>query len=428
MSNNLNTVVDESIEQFPEEFTRKNIESLSKYIRLVDSDAEKNIDLFCYLRASETDPPIIKQCRGVVFHGDELVMKGFPYTIEYTKENVEEIGQNILPIFDQCTFYDSHEGSVIRMFNYDGKWFLSTNRKLNAFSSKWSSRTSFGSAFQEALEYEYTHNTGLREIMTYNEGTDNIIEKFQDILDKKKQYMFLLLNNDENRIVCDPPSRPTFFHVGTFVNSQLIMDDDEEDIKIPKPLKHTFANIDELFDYVNNRVNYMFLQGVIVFTPGNKQYKIFNSDYKYLYNVRGNELSINFRYLQIRMDKQLNEDIRFLYPKSVDKFEDYENYLYLIAKNIHSLYIERFIKKNYNSAPIEEFAIIKKCHSWHLENRTENKININKVIDVMNSQTPTCLNRMIKRYTMTKNNTDNGIKKYNHVSLLKRKPEPEIEV
>ena len=61
--------------------------------------------------------------------------------------------------------------------------------------------------------------------------------------------MFLVLNNDENRIVCDCPNRPTLYHVGTFVEGELVMDDN---INIPYPKKHTFTNIDSLVSYVND--------------------------------------------------------------------------------------------------------------------------------------------------------------------------------
>ena len=41
------------------EFNRKNIESLP-YVKLMDSDEENNVDLFCYLNCKKTDNEFIQ--------------------------------------------------------------------------------------------------------------------------------------------------------------------------------------------------------------------------------------------------------------------------------------------------------------------------------------------------------------------------------
>ena len=397
------------------EFNRQNIESLSKVIRLVDSDESTGIDLFCYVHCDTTDSDIRKKCRGVVFKNDELVMKGFPYTIEYTeKDNKEDINNNVVSIFDKCTFYDSFEGSLIRMFYFGDKWYLSTNRKLDAFRSKWASKESFGSYFTKALLNAFESNKDLRDATNFSVD-DDPIEKFKTILDTNKQYMFLLLNSKENRIVCKAPENPTIFHVGTFVNFDLRMD---ENIYLPYPEKLEFSNISQLYDYVNN-VDISKLQGVIVFAPDNIQYKIFNQDYADLYKVRGNEPSIKYRYLQVRMNKKYNDILHQLYPEYAHTFEDYENHIYTIANDILNAYKERFIKKNYVTVPVEEFQVIRECHKWHLLDRIHNKISISKVIDVLNLQPPTNINRMIRKKVAEKVKNSNTTSN-THVSLLRR--------
>ena len=421
-----------------EEFTRENIEK-NKQIKLVDSDVEAGLDLFSYIHCESTDSELLKRCRGVVFKGDQVVMKGFPYTYELNEEdNVPEIREKI--DMENCSFYDSHEGSVIRMFYFNGKWYLSTNRKLDAFRSKWASKDSFGSFFKKALQYEFENNEKLIEkIGEYNKETDieNVINIFADkCLDQNKQYMFLLLNNKENRIVCNQSETPTIFHVGTFIDGNLSMD---ENVGIQYPQRHYFKTIEDLLHYVYN-VDYKKLQGVIVFAPNNLQIKVFNKDYHYLYNVRGNEPSIKFRYLQVRTNIDFKESMYFLYPEYSGNFDKYENYIFDIAGDITNSYIDRFIKKNYVTVPVEEFNVIRKCHSWHIENRLENKINVNKVIEILNAEPPTNINRMIKRRILSekdgeqptstvenknkerKNNTrpDNRKKKY--ISILTNKP------
>lgn len=419
------------------EFTRENIEK-NKQIRLVDTDEESKLELFSYINCESKDSELVKQSRGIVFHGNQIIMKGFPFTNEFNDfDDREEITKNV--DFDNHIFYDSYEGALIRMFYFRDKWFISTNRKLDAFRSKWASKESFGSFFKKALQYEFEYNQRLIEHVEFNPSTDsdNVIEIFQDkVLDKKKQYMFLLLNNSENRIVCESPINPTLYHVGTFVDHKL---SSGEDVFISHPRRHEFNNIDELLNYVSN-LNYNKLQGIIVFNNENTQFKILNKDYQYLYKARGNEPSIKFRYLQVRMDKNANDSLRYLYPESCPDFEKYENIIYSVAETITKSYIERFIKKNYVTVPSEEFHVIRQCHSWHIENRLENKINLHKVIEILNAQPPTNINRMIKRkileekeklnpesFERSVNNNSSRINNFKkqrkeYVSILTKKP------
>jgi hypothetical protein len=394
-------VIIDNIDESLLDFNRENIELLNKVIKKVDSHETTGLDLFCYIQCNPNDSQIRKQCRGVVFKDNELIMKGFPYAIEYTEhENQQDIDKNITSIFDKCSFYDAYEGSLIRMFYYGDKWFLTTNRKLDAFRSKWASKESFGSFFSKALEREFETNERLKNAVSETEG--DIIERFQSVLDKSKQYMFLLLNNNENRIVCSAPEHPTVFHVGTFVNFELVTD---VDIYLRHPRKLDFKNIDELYEYTN-QVNYSELQGVIVFAPNNLQYKILNQEYYELYKIRGNEPSIKFRYLQVRLDEKYKERLLYLYPEYADSFVEYENYIYDIARFIMNAYVERFIKKNYVVTPIEEFQVVRECHGWHLQDRINNKININKVVEILNKQPVVNINRMIRKRIMEKTNPE----------------------
>ena len=387
------------------EFSRELIESMNKQVRLVDS--ENGLDLFCYIKCSESDSDILKKCRGVVFNGDKVIMNGFPYTYEFTEDNYEDVAERVNGVFSECSFYDAYEGSLIRMFYFGDKWYISTNRKLDANRSKWSSKESFGFFFRTALESELTVNEKLREAIN-GVTTDSIdlVDRFQTLLDKDKQYMFLLLNNDQNRIVCSPPSRPTFFHVGTFINGVLSM---EEDIHVPYPTKHSFQTLNDIYKYVSE-VDITRVQGIIMFLPNNTQYKIFNKEYFDLYKVRGNEPSIKFRYLQVRMNLRNNNLIRYLYPEFSQVFDDYENIIYGIGKNIHKAYFSRFIKNEYIKVPPEEFGVIRVCHDWHLKDRSENKMNLNKVMEILNEQEATKINKMIRRYYMEQKDLENGKK------------------
>jgi hypothetical protein len=316
--------------------------------------------------------------------------------------------EQVMSKFSDWSFYNAHEGALLRLFHFGGRWFLSTHRKLDAFRSKWASRDSFGTLFKTALKSMAERDPKFKESLPDGE---NILDQFQNTLDKSKQYMFLLCNNADNRIVCNPPEHPTMYHVGTFVDGELNLD---EDVGIPYPEKLSFMTIDQLLDHVENNVDYHRLQGVCCFGPGNIQIKVHHRDYQDLFTARGNEPSIKFRYLQVRMNRRLTNMLYHLYPEQESVFEDYENTLYDIAQSIHRAYIQRFIKKRYVTVPREEYQIVRECHSWHLADRENNRINIDQVIDVLNKQPPTNLNHMIRRFKAEQDKKKEGIHPRSH--------------
>jgi hypothetical protein len=397
----------EPVKSSTEEFTRATVESLKdKKVKCTDRD-DNGLELFCYDSASIVDDTAIEsECRGVVFHGDEIVMKAFPLTVQVSEEDKERIEQDILPVFDQCEFYDSYEGALVRMFYFADKWYCCTHRKLSAFKSKWADDKSFGDLLVEALEAESAENEKFRERLGTGERDDEdvpILERFQAGLNKGNQYMFLVLNNERNRIVCTPPSRPCVYHVGTFKDKELLM---TEDTGLPYPVKHEFKCIEDLERHMET-VSPEYLQGVIVFAPGNRQYKILNSTYHRLFGVRGNVASVPFRYLEVRMQPNMVGDLYSLYPGHAGKFDEYENALYDVAQELHKAYWGRFVtKQNKTKYPSEEYRVMQQCHAWHEQDRKRNLVDQEVVINVLNKQRPSALNAMLKRHLKGKQTTE----------------------
>ena len=133
------------------EITRATIDELGDKVKIFDSN--DNVSLYCYTDCNIEDSFKLKQCRGVVFDKEgNLVMKAFPFTAEFTHDQTEELEQTIQDV-SNCVCYDSHEGVLIRVF-YHEKWYASTQRRLDAFRSKWASKESFGHSFKVALDNE----------------------------------------------------------------------------------------------------------------------------------------------------------------------------------------------------------------------------------------------------------------------------------
>ena len=193
--------------------------------------------------------------------------------------------------------------------------------------------------------------------MLFRSNVFNPYKSFLNTLDKEHVYLLLLNNTYENRIVCNAPEFPSVYHVGTFIDNKLNL---EHDISLPKLQEKQFESNEELVQFVDD-ISVQDNPGVYVFDKNKTPYQICKDEYSKLYSVRGNEPSIKFRYLQIRMDREQVDMLYYLYPTFADQFDNYENILYECAKQINFNYIKRFIKKKYITVSREDYQIMKKC-------------------------------------------------------------------
>lgn len=380
------------------DFTLAKIQECEPQIERVDVDDTNNLSLYCYNECDEQTPRFVQECRGLVFHDDKLIMKAFSYAPEYSFSNEEKL-KSVLDDFANWTFFKSYEGTLLRMFFFAGRWYLSTHRRLNAFTSRWSSRKSFGESLVHALELEEANNPKYKEFLSQFVGMPlstslpthemNALERFQEHLDKEKQYMFLLRNNKDNRVVCDAPTKDLVMQVGTFENFVLSLD--FSILPLPHPEKLEFKNFDEL--KASNLWNdYSAHQGIIAIHTNGNQIKIFSDEYQKFSKVRGNEPNLVRRYLQIRGDEEQVADFLKLYPKMESVIERVERAIYELAGVLHKKYLERYANQDrrFVELPPSHHAIVSICHTWYLKTRAETngKVRVlpKTVLDILNKQ------------------------------------------
>ena len=365
-------------------------------IKITDNDNLSNLKIFSYEKRDDifTDIlPINLECRGIIISDGTIIMKNLPYTYEYSDRDIN-IKEKLEYVIKDSRFFESHEGCLIRVFYFNDKWFMSTNRKLDASTSRWSSDKSFGKYFVE----------GLKKISTYKDKTTDsiILEKFYSTLNIEKKYVFLLKNSEENRIVCkNSLEEPSIYHIGTYFNDVFLLDDVCNDI--PHPKEYNFVDdVETLIDHVKN-IDVFNNQGIICFGSNGYQYKILNSIYLDYFKVRNNEPNIILRYLEIRTDKNLYNKFINLYPNIYYKFENIEKIIYEICLKILNCYVNRFIKKTFSVVNQKEYKIVCKCHNWHKTDMNNNKINYNKVVEYFNTESAKDIYDMIKNHSSNTN-------------------------
>jgi hypothetical protein len=124
-------------------------------IFIVDEDYMNSLQLLHYKTCDNESLQYLKECRGVVKSDNKIVSKSFGYIDELTVDTDNSEILKRVHSFNQTKIYPMYEGTVIRMFYWKHKWYLSTHKKLNAFDSKWgnSDCKTFGQMFIESLCY-----------------------------------------------------------------------------------------------------------------------------------------------------------------------------------------------------------------------------------------------------------------------------------
>ena len=326
---------------------------------------------------------------------NKIICPSLGYTLEYNIKNKDNCVDHLTNM-SEWKWYYSMEGTMLRLYNYQNKWRLSTHKKLSAFKSRWSCNLTFGEMFVDAL----------RSIF---HDRENVYEWFVNQLDKNNIYYFFLRSNSQNRVICHTNfikdhEKLVFFGHRDCKSFQFHFGKDLpmviENISKPIMLTHTFQTIDEIFEYAENKTDPFMYQGISGYCESNgecKIVKILNTKYKELIKIRGNNHNLKFRYLELRCDPERKEKLYMLYPKLVQIFEDYEKLIQKISKRISKTYTERFIDKKYITLPKEEFLILRKCHLWCKMNN-ETYITCKNVENLINNESPLYIYKMINRF------------------------------
>lgn len=355
---------------------------------VVQTDSDGDLTMYCYKNDSRTHllDKKTQQCRGLVFDSEgNLVSSAFGYTPTYVPvvgetETASEFGpippslrDYLVENWGDCQVFRAYEGTLVRVFYHNSKWYVTTHRKLDANKSFWASRESFGSMFTRALE---TH--------------DLTLESLTEGLDKTIQYVFLVLSTPENRIVCNPPPSRELFLVGCFKNGEKV---ECTDLRLPVqvPMKMEF---DQLLVHVETMPP-LHTPGVVVFLPNGSQIKICSTKYARLFELRGNEASVMFRYLQIR--STLADDFKALYPERQKDFENYESAISELILRILHLYRKRHISKEYFLVEKDEHVLIETLNKWYHENGRKTKVNYDTVKTLFEQANPSVVNRLVRR-------------------------------
>lgn len=304
--------------------------------------SENGLELYSYTECNNDSPREVKECRGIIVEQEtrKILWKTFGYIDEFVDK---------MPNYNTSDYdlYSAYEGTSLRLFYYNDQWILCTHRKLNAFKSRWSSMKSFGQMFVDALMTGY----GL------------VYTDFLETLDKSRLYMFFLRTSEKNRMVCFGGPYNELYHCATFDSTGLV----EASIGIRKQCKIDIPDSVDREEYIMSvvrNIDPLWSVGVIL-RKGMHEVKILNKEYAFLREVRGNEPSLAFRYLQIRADVEMYSHFMGLYSMYEPMFSEIEQKIRRVAERLCMLFMVRYVKNHFEYVSTTEHLMLKNAYIRH---------------------------------------------------------------
>lgn len=362
----------------------------TEVIRVMDSSPL--LELYSYDQCHNETDHQIRQCRGYIYttQKEELIASNFGYTQVYTMTDdlscTELLGEESR-WSTEWVFQYSMEGTLLRLFYFQDRWHLVTNKKLDAYRSRWSSRLSFGELMEIAIS-KTMH-------ISY--------ASFLESLDPLNMYLFLLRSNHDTRIVCHVHPKMDLiiflgcsslgeFHYLSFQELPHVLPE------LPRPTVLPIKHRNDLLHYMNH-INVMQYQGILATRVGqnNDQIKFLHPQYASLSEIRGNNPNLRYRYLELRQDPEKVKLLYYLYPRQTELFDSMEGSLHHLSRILYRFYVSRYMKNQFITLPKEEYRVLKKCHEYYLQNKQMNRIYSSKIIDILNSEPTLSLYKMIRR-------------------------------
>lgn len=380
--------------------------SLQNELTTIDSKiiiTDRVDDLICYHFDSATieSDLSIKQYRGIIKNSeDKIICKTFSFTPEFASNDSENINKYVIPFIQNpnVVYTPAFEGCLIRLFNYSDKWYISTHKKIDAFTSKWGSDRTFGELFLDAHRCSEEY----KECQTY---TNNEMFKFFDrIYDKDTIYVFILKNCLENRIVCCASEQPQVELILKIKGDNKIFQQGYEE-------NYTKEFTAETLNELMSKVDITKTQGYVFINKDTlESIKIIRDDYIFYAMIRNNQPNILYRFIEIQQsgDEKNVSYLYQLYPERKEYFDSFMHTIDDICINIYRRYRNRFVRKQVSIAPQEQFYIMKELHDNFIRSEKIDIVTQEKVTKYVYSLPPAKLLNLYTAYITRKEITGNG--------------------
>jgi hypothetical protein len=303
------------------------------------------------LTPSENDKKLLVQANGIIIEKEtnkiiSMCQNKLEDLYDYNEagmiieENVNA-GNNVR--IEYC-----EDGTVMRLYHYNGVWNVATTKCIDAKKSYWSSSRNFESMFWEIFD-----------------------KSLLESLDTSYTYVFILLHK-ENRIVVRHKVN-MLVYISRIHNTTLIEDYSNQfkniyGIKRPKMIDLSDFDFRTLFNPYKRGILIKILNRE---TNIWKIYKLDFENYRLVKKIRGNVPEIRMRFLDLLKDPEALALLERFYGEYHFMFMMIKSDLMKLVKAIHQLYIESHVKHSVNIT--DDNMYFRTLKQLHAQYKTTNK-------------------------------------------------------
>lgn len=287
--------------------------------------------------------PDLNLCNGIILEKNTNkvvcniypVVKEYPDTYQYND-------------FSSVVVEEAIDGTLIKLFYYNNKWNVATNRCIDASDAFWICNKSFYDLFMEAAT-------------KLNLNMDN--------LNKSYSYGFILQHPRSRNV--KKYEVPNLVYVYSFdnVNNVQIVDNNLEGINVPK--RYQFSTWEEMMSSITT-LNYD-IEGYIIYNNKKEITKVVNPTFKLVKEMKGNTPDMVYRCLVLYKLGKMESFLKY-YPEYTQNFNYIKSFMYNLVNKFFMLYITRYVKKQPLSVPPHYELILNHLHKDYLESNNDNML------------------------------------------------------
>ena len=246
--------------------------------------------------------PVVLECRGLILHKDtlEIACRPMGRFFNYTEQGCTAI------LDENADYYPKVDGSLIKVYHFNGKWYIATRGTVFADNTTHMSDVTFADLVYRSLRVDnHTHFSALAD----------------NYLNKNISYNFEV-TSVENRVVTRYEG-----YTLTYLNSRVTKTGEYVDqshiaekfgAKIQTPLK--FKTPEEALDYVDNLVDLQ--EGLVIYNNGIPVGKLKNELYVHVHHSRGDG-PITIKRIKNLIYSQDHEEYLGYFPEDTTLFQPY---------------------------------------------------------------------------------------------------------
>lgn len=267
-------------------------ETLSKPPYCLTIKEEDDFILFKYSQVdSDFNEPIVRECRGIILDKDFN-----PVCVPFFKFG--NYGESYCPDIDwsSAQVQEKIDGSLIKVWFYNGEWKVSTNGTIDAYKSD------IGQSIFSVIDTPYKTFGNLFDCAKTNSGL------MLNQLNKDCTYMFELVS-PYNKVVV-PYKDIKVYHIGTRNNKTL--EELNEDIGVQRPKHYNLHTLEECIETAS-KMPYN-EEGYVVVDKNWNRVKIKSPQYVAVHHLKNNgDLNISSLIQLIRANE--TEEFKIYFPE-----------------------------------------------------------------------------------------------------------------